>query len=125
MMIVNKIILIGQIGRTLELRTTKRGRSVCVFTLATHDSGRSREGGRREHTEWHHIVAWDRLGELCAAHLKMGDTIYVEGAIRYADPEESEESDRSPVEVQAITVQFIKHRELPEAPDLVTEDAPT
>ncbi len=123
MLVLNKILLIGQIGREIELRQTVAGRSVCTFDLATHGVTRSPDGPTREQTQWHRIVAWDQLGELCQAQLNMGDTVYVEGRIHYLSPEQLEAEQRQ-VEVVATNVQFIKHRELPEKPDLFTEENP-
>ncbi len=112
MLSANKILLIGQIGRDLELRNTQQGRSVCTFALATHHTELSK-GASRERTQWHPIVAWDWLGEQCAEHLRMGDTIFVEGHLHYPHTHESPPEDAPSYEVIAITVQFIKHRELP------------
>ncbi len=118
MLSANKILLIGQIGREIDLRKTVQGRSVCTFTLATHHTEHPPDGPSRERTLWHPIVAWDRLGEQCAEHLRMGDTFFIEGHLHYPEPEVEDASADTPStwEVTAITVQFIKHRELPDKP---------
>ncbi len=120
---VNQVILIGQIGRDIELRESKHGRRVCLFSLATHTHTHDADHNPKEKTEWHPIVAWDVLGELCAEQLKMGDTVWVEGHLHYSKQEATsheltakeahELQHRPPAEIYASSVQFIKHRDLP------------
>lgn len=123
MMGVNHIILIGQLGREMQLQESQHGRPVCLFSLATHTYTHDAEHHAKEKTEWHQIVAWDVLAKLCADQLTMGDTVWVEGRIHYSQQERithelsAKESyellHRPPGEIYASSVQFIKHRDLP------------
>ena len=104
---VNKVILIGNLGRDPELRYTQSGQAVANFTLATTESWNKREGGREERTEWHRIVAWGRTAELCAQYLSKGRTVYVEGRLQTRDWEDREGNKRTTTEINAQTVQFL------------------
>lgn len=79
---VNKAILIGNLGRAPELRRTQDGKAVANFSLATTSSWTGADGEQQEHTEWHDIVAWGRLAEICDEFLEKGSRIYAEGEIR-------------------------------------------
>ncbi len=81
-MSVNKAILIGNIGRDIELRHTPSGLAVAKFSLATSENRKDKNGQRQEQTEWHNIVAFDKLAEFCEKYLGKGRSIYVEGSIR-------------------------------------------
>jgi single-strand DNA-binding protein len=104
---VNKVILIGNLGRDPELRYTKGGQAVANFSLATSDSFTNREGGREERTEWHRIVAWAKTAELCAKYLNKGRTVYIEGRLQTREWEDKEGQKRRTTEVVAQTVQFL------------------
>ena len=79
---VNKVLLIGNLGRDPELRYTTSGTPVANFSIATSEQWRNAEGEQQEHTEWHNIVAFKRLAEICGEYLHKGSRIYVEGKIR-------------------------------------------
>ena len=79
---VNKAILIGNLGRDPELRHTASGKSVATFTVATNRSWTGPDGSSQEETEWHNIVAWDRLAEICQQYLQKGRKVYIEGRIQ-------------------------------------------
>ena len=79
---VNKVILIGNLGRDPEVRTTPSGQPVATFSLATNRRWKDREGGRREETEWHNVVCWARLAEIAGQYLTKGRQIFVEGRIQ-------------------------------------------
>lgn len=104
---VNKVILIGNLGRDPELRYTQSGQPVANFTLATTESWNTKEGGREDRTEWHRIVAWGRTGELCAQYLSKGRTVYVEGRIQTREWENREGQKQRTTEIVAQTVQFL------------------
>jgi single-strand DNA-binding protein len=104
---VNKVILIGNLGRDPELRYTKNGPAVANFTLATSDSFTNREGTREERTEWHRIVAWAKTAELCTKYLSKGRSVYIEGQLRTREWEDKEGHKRQTTEVHAQTVQFL------------------
>jgi single-strand DNA-binding protein len=104
---VNKVILIGNLGRDPELRYTQSGQAVANFTLATTETWNKREGGREERTEWHRIVAWGRTAELCAQYLSKGRTVYVEGRLQTREWENREGQKQRTTEVVALSVQFL------------------
>ena len=104
---VNKVILIGNLGRDPELRYTQNGQAVANFTLATTETWSKKEGGRDERTEWHRIVAWGRTAELCAQYLAKGRTVYVEGRIQSREWENKEGQKQRTTEIVAQTVQFL------------------
>ena len=79
---VNKAILIGNLGRDPELRHTASGKPVATFTVATNRSWTGPDGSSQEETEWHNIVAWDRLAEICQQYLQKGRKVYIEGRIQ-------------------------------------------
>ncbi|HEX2254361.1 MAG TPA: single-stranded DNA-binding protein, partial [Thermoanaerobaculia bacterium] len=79
---VNKVILIGNLGRDPEVRTTTSGQPVASFSLATNRRWRDREGQRQEQTEWHNIVVWGKLAEIAGQYLTKGKQIYVEGRLQ-------------------------------------------
>jgi single-strand DNA-binding protein len=109
---VNKVILIGNLGRDPELRYTQSGQAVANFTLATTERFPARDGGeRQERTEWHRIVAWGRTAELCAQYLSKGRSVYVEGRLQTREWEDKEGQKRRTTEIVALNVQFLGGRE--------------
>ena len=104
---VNKVILVGNLGRDPEVRFTPSGRAVANFTLATTDSWTDQESGRQERTEWHRIVVWGKQAESCGQYLSKGRQVYVEGAIRSRSYEDKEGNKRSVVEIVAQRIQFL------------------
>ncbi|HUP63699.1 MAG TPA: single-stranded DNA-binding protein [Thermoanaerobaculia bacterium] len=79
---VNKVILVGRLGRDPEVRSTPSGSTVAKFSIATDEKFTDKSGERQERTEWHNIVAWARLGEICGQYLKKGKLVYIEGSLR-------------------------------------------
>jgi len=79
---VNKVILVGRLGKDPEIRSTPSGTSVAKFSLATDDRFTDKNGEKQERTEWHNIVAWGKLAEICGQYLRKGKLIYIEGSIR-------------------------------------------
>jgi single-strand DNA-binding protein len=87
---LNKVMIIGHVGRDPEMRYTPSGRPVTTFTVATSRSWSTAEGERREETEWFNVVSWGSLAEICNQHLRKGQQVYVEGRLqtrRWDDPE--------------------------------------
>jgi single-strand DNA-binding protein len=107
---VNKVILIGNLGRDPELRYTQQGQAVANFTLATNENWTNKSGDREERTEWHRVVAWARTAELCAEYLAKGRTVYVEGRLQTREWEDKDGQKRRTTEVVAQTVQFLGGR---------------
>jgi single-strand DNA-binding protein len=79
---LNKVIIIGYVGRDPEMRYTPSGRPVTSFSVATSRTWVSAEGERREETEWFNVVAWGNLAEICKAHLTKSQQVYVEGRLQ-------------------------------------------
>ena len=79
---VNKAILVGNLGSDPEIRSTGGGTPVANFTMATNESFKGRDGERNDRTEWHRIVAFGKLAEICGQYLKKGKQIYIEGRIQ-------------------------------------------
>ena len=107
---VNKVILVGNLGRDPELRYTPSGQAVANFTLATNERFSNRDGEKQERTEWHRIVAWGRTGELCAQYLAKGRSVYIEGRLQTREWENKEGQKQRTTEVVANTVQFLGGR---------------
>lgn len=104
---VNKVILIGNLGRDPELRYTQSGQAVANFSLATSEQFSKKDGTRDERTEWHRIVAWGRTAELCAQYLSKGRTVYVEGRLQTREWENKEGQKQRTTEIVAQSVQFL------------------
>ncbi len=107
---VNKVILVGNLGRDPELRYTKDGQGVANFTLATNERWRDKDGGSQERTEWHRIVVWGKQGENCAQYLQKGRSVYLEGRLQTREWEDKDGKKRQTTEIVAQTVQFLGGR---------------
>ena len=107
---VNKVILVGHLGRDPELRYTQNGQAVANFSLATTESYAKRDGEREDRTEWHRIVAWGRLAEICAEYLSKGRQVYIEGRIQTREWEDREGEKRRTTEIVAREMQMLGRR---------------
>ena len=108
---VNKVILIGNLGRDPETRFTNSGSSVTSFSIATTESFADKSGTRQERTEWHNITVWGKQGEACAQYLKKGSSVYIEGRITYREYEAKDGSGkRKATDIVAMRVQFLSSR---------------
>ena len=87
---VNKVILIGNLGRDPEIQRLENGVKKASFSLATTEVYKNKDGEKTQHTEWHNIVLWRGLAEVAENYLKKGNTIYVEGRIRKREWEDKE-----------------------------------
>lgn len=106
-MSVNKVILIGRLGQNPELRFTPSGAAVANFTLATNESWNDKAGQKQERTEWHRIVVWGKLAELCNQYLAKGRQAYIEGRLQTRQWQDKDNQTRYTTEVHANTVQFL------------------
>ena len=79
---VNRVTLIGHLGRDPQLKHTSGGTAVANFTLATNDRYKDKDGNWQDRTEWHNITCWARLAEIASEYLKKGRAVYVEGSLR-------------------------------------------
>ncbi|HDL07607.1 MAG TPA: single-stranded DNA-binding protein [Desulfobacteraceae bacterium] len=115
---INKAILVGRLGRDPEVRYTADGRAVANFSIATSEEWKDKgTGEKRERTEWHRIVAFDRLGEICGEYLSKGRMVYAEGRIQTRSWEKDGVT-RYTTEIVASNVQFLGGR------DSVDSDSP-
>ena len=104
---VNKVILVGNLGRDPEMKYTAGGTALCKFSVATSEVFNDREGNQQERTEWHNIVAWGKLGEICGQYLSKGRQVYVEGSLRTRSWEDQSGNKRYTTEINAREVQFL------------------
>jgi single-strand DNA-binding protein len=105
---VNKVILLGYLGRDPEVRYTPSGAAVANFTIATSEEWKDKDSGeKQERTEWHRIVAWRRLGEICGEYLHKGSQVYIEGRLQTKSWEDREGNKRYTTEVVAQTMQML------------------
>jgi single-strand DNA-binding protein len=104
---VNKVILVGRLGRDPELRYTQSGIAVANFSIATSEKWTDREGKKHEPTEWHRIVAWRRLGEICGEYLRKGSQVYIEGKLQTRDWVDRDENKRRTTEIVALNMQML------------------
>ena len=107
---VNKVILLGRLGKDPELTYIPSGQSVAKFTMATNRSYKDKSGEWKEETDWHNIVAWGKLGEICAQYLAKGRQAYVEGQIRTRSWEDREGKKRTTTEIIANEVVLLGAR---------------
>jgi len=107
---VNKVILIGNLGKDPEVRYTASGTAVANFNIATNESWTTKEGKREERTEWHKIVCWAKTAEICGEYLSKGRTVYIEGRLQTREWTDKEGQKRYTTEIVAQTVQFIGGR---------------
>lgn len=101
---LNKVILIGNLGRDPEVRYTQNGTAVANFTLATNEVWTDKAGGRQERTEWHRIVVWGKQAEIAREHLAKGKQVYVEGSLQTRQWDDREGNKRTTTEVKAARV---------------------
>lgn len=105
---MNKALILGNLGKDPELRYTKTGDPVCTFNVATSQKWKDKAGKAQEKTEWHRIVVWKKLAELCGQYLHKGATVLVEGEINYRSYEKEDGQKQYITEIKAMTVRFIK-----------------
>jgi single-strand DNA-binding protein len=104
---VNKVILIGNLGQDPELRYTGSGTAVCNLRIATNESYKDRDGNLVDKTEWHNVVAWDRLAEICNEYLQKGSQVYFEGSLQTRSWEDRDGNTRYTTEVKAREMMFL------------------
>ena len=105
---VNKVMLLGNLGRDPEVRTFPNGDSVCNFSIATSTSWKDKNSGeKKEKTEWHNIVMYRKLAEIAGEYLKKGSSVFVEGSLQTRKWQSKEGQDRYTTEIVADTMQMI------------------
>jgi len=108
---VNKVILIGNVGGDPELRYTPGGTAVTNFNIATNESWTDKSGNQQEQTEWHRIVVWGRLAEICNQYLHKGSKVYIEGKLQTRGWEGQDGQKRYTTEVVARDMQMLDRRD--------------
>ncbi|MDZ4701666.1 MAG: single-stranded DNA-binding protein [Rhodothermales bacterium] len=98
---INKVILIGNLGQDPELRYTASGTAVCNMRLATNESYKDADGNMVDKTEWHTVVAWSRLAEICGEYLKKGSQVYFEGSLQTRSYDDKDGNTKFTTEVKA------------------------
>ena len=107
---VNKVILIGNLGKDPEVRFTPGGQAVANFNIATNESWTDKQGQKQERTEWHRIVVWGKQAELCGEYLAKGRQCYIEGRLQTREWTDKEGKKNYTTEVVAQHVQFLGGR---------------
>jgi len=102
---VNKVILVGRLGKDPEVKSTPSGAMVAKFSIATDERYTDKSGQRQERTEWHNIVAWSKLAEICGQYLRKGKLVYIEGSIR-TDSWDDKESGQKRYRTEIIAQQM-------------------
>lgn len=104
---VNKVIVVGRLGTDPEVKTVSNGNTVARLSVATSESWNDKDGQRQERTEWHRIVVWGKLAELCGKYLSKGRQVYVEGRLQTRSWEDQQGQKKYTTEIVANTVQFL------------------
>ena len=107
---LNKVMVIGHLGRDPEMRYTPSGRPVTTFTVAVSRSWNTADGERRSETEWFNIVAWGNLAEICKQYLHKGQQVYIEGRLQTRQWEDKEGQKHKNVEVVANEMMMLGDR---------------
>ncbi|MBX7147651.1 single-stranded DNA-binding protein [bacterium] len=107
---VNKVIIIGNLGQDPEVRFTPGGAAVATLNVATNERWNDKNGQAQERTEWHRIVVWGRLAELCKEYLSKGRPVYVEGRLQTRKWQDKSGQDRFTTEIVAQAIQFLGAR---------------
>jgi single-strand DNA-binding protein len=108
---INKVILVGNLGKDPETRYMPNGKAVTNFSIATSESWKDKQTGeQKEKTEWHNIVMFDRLAEIAAEYLKKGSQVYVEGKLQTRKWQDKEGRDRYTTEINANEMQMLGGR---------------
>lgn len=105
---LNKVMIIGRLGRDPEVRYTQGGMPVANLNIATDETYVDRDGNRQTRTEWHRVVAFQRLAETCSSYLSKGRLVYVEGSLQTRKWQDQEGKERSTTEIKAQTIKFLE-----------------
>ena len=105
--VVNKVILVGNLGKDPEVRFTPNGRALAKFSVATSEKWTDQQGQKQERTEWHNIVVWGKQAETCGQYLSKGRQVYVEGSIRTRNYDDKDGNKKYITEIVARDVRFL------------------
>jgi single-strand DNA-binding protein len=104
---VNKVIIVGRLGADPDVKTIGSGGTVTKLSVATSENWVDKEGKKQERTEWHRVVVWGRLAEICGKHLAKGRQVYLEGRLQTRSWEDQQGQKKYTTEIVANTVQFL------------------
>jgi single-strand DNA-binding protein len=104
---LNKVFLMGRVGKEPEVKYTPSGSAVANFSMATSEKWKNKDGKQEEKTEWHNIVAWRKLAEICGSYVKKGDLIHIEGKITTRTWEDRDGNKRSTTEIVANELKML------------------
>jgi len=104
---INKVILIGNLGKDPEVRKFENGNKVCTFSLATSESYTDKNGNKQGSTDWHNIKIWGKLADVAEKYLSKGDSIYLEGKISYHSYEDKNGNTRKTTDITVLNMQMI------------------
>jgi single-strand DNA-binding protein len=121
---VNKVVLMGHLATDPELKATTTGTSVAKFKIATNRDWKTSDGERHEATDYHKIIAWRKLAEICSQHLKKGAGVYLEGRLMNRQYTDKEGRDRSITEIVADTINFITLKKTRDAEEVNLVEVP-
>jgi len=107
---LNKVMIIGNLGRDPEMRYTPSGKPVTTFSVATSRSWSTSEGEKREETEWFNVVAWSSLAEICKQYLTKGQQVYIEGRLQTRHWDDQEGNKHTSVEIVANEMIILSER---------------
>jgi single-strand DNA-binding protein len=107
---VNRVFLVGRLGRDPEMRHTGSGTPVANFSLATNESWNNQSGERQERTEWHNIVVWSKLAEICNQYLSKGQLVYIEGRLQTREWDDRDGNKRRTTEIVASGMRMLSSR---------------
>ena len=108
---VNKVILIGNLGKDPELKYLASGKAVAEFSIATSENWKDKDGNRQEKTEWHNIVLWGRTAEVAKEYLSKGSSVYIEGRLQTRSWDDNDGNKRYKTEIVGDRMQFIGSRQ--------------
>lgn len=104
---VNKVIIVGRLGADPEVKAVGQGTTVTRLNIATSENWVGKDGQKQERTEWHRVVVWGKLAEICGKHLSKGRQVYVEGRLQTRQWEDQQGQKKYTTEIIANTVQFL------------------
>ena len=104
---VNKVILIGNLGKDPEVRQAQSGATVTTFSIATSEAWNNKDGQREERTEWHRVVTFGKLADICGKYLKKGKQVYIEGRLQTRSWDDRDGNKRYTTEIVATTMTML------------------
>jgi single-strand DNA-binding protein len=104
---INKVILVGNLGAAPELRATQSGTQVATFSVATSEKWKDKNGQQQENTEWHRIIAWAKLAEICGEYLDKGSKVYIEGKLQTRKWQDQNGNDKYTTEIIARDMKML------------------